>query len=359
MAELVLNNIKKSFGDIEVIKGVDLKVSHGEFMVFVGPSGCGKSTMLRMISGLESVTEGSIHIDGADVTHEAPSKRQLAMVFQSYALFPHMTVEQNIGFGLKLAKLPKKEIEEKVAEVARVLKITDLLPRTPRQLSGGQRQRVAIGRSIIRHPKIFLFDEPLSNLDAALRVQMRLEILRLHTRLKTTMVYVTHDQVEAMTLADRIVVFNHGKIEQSGPPIELYNHPANIFVAGFIGAPAMNLIATTLSTDKQGTYIDLDGLRLPFNLKANAVDKMSVTFGIRSEHLEVCTNDSPDFQAQVEIIEDLGSESLLYLQTNFSTEPLTVRVSPENDYRTGQKIGIQVDKSKMHIFDTETGRNMS
>ncbi|MFM2279705.1 MAG: sn-glycerol-3-phosphate transporter ATP-binding protein UgpC, partial [Pseudomonadota bacterium] len=240
MTQLSLRAIRKSFGALEVIRGVDLDVEAGEFVVFVGPSGCGKSTMLRMIAGLEDVTDGIIEIAGRDVTTTAPAKREIAMVFQSYALFPHMTVAENIGFGLKLAGLAKDEISRRVDEIARTLQIAHLLERVPRELSGGQRQRVAIGRAIIRQPKIFLFDEPLSNLDAALRVQMRLEIARLHVRLGATMIYVTHDQTEAMTLADRIVVFNKGRIEQVGAPMELYERPANMFVAGFIGAPSMN-----------------------------------------------------------------------------------------------------------------------
>lgn len=358
MTELVIKNLKKSFGDLEVIKGVDLEIKDGEFVVFVGPSGCGKSTMLRMISGLESATSGQIVIDDNDVTYEAPSKRQVAMVFQSYALFPHMTVAQNIGFGLKLAKIPQAKIEVEVTKVAETLKITELLPRTPRELSGGQRQRVAIGRAIIRDPKIFLFDEPLSNLDASLRVQMRLEISRLHSRLKTTMIYVTHDQVEAMTLADRIVVFNKGKIEQAGPPIELYSQPANIFVAGFIGAPSMNLIATVLKNSERGINIHLGEMQIPFTPKTDIKKETAITFGIRPEHLKVCTIEDADFTATIEIIEELGSESLLYLQTTFSDEPLTLRVSPEESYDKNQEIGVKIDVSKVHVFDTKSGQNL-
>ena len=246
MTQLSLRAIRKSFGALEVIRGVDLDVETGEFVVFVGPSGCGKSTMLRMIAGLEDVTDGAIEIAGRGVTTTAPAKREIAMVFQSYALFPHMTVAENIGFGLKLAGLPREEISRRVDDIAKTLQIGHLLERVPRELSGGQRQRVAIGRAIIRQPKILLFDEPLSNLDAALRVQMRLEIARLHVRLGATMIYVTHDQTEAMTLADRIVVFNKGRIEQVGAPMELYERPANMFVAGFIGAPSMNFLPASV-----------------------------------------------------------------------------------------------------------------
>ena len=252
MARLVLEGVSKHFGAILAVDGVDLQIEHGEFVVLVGPSGCGKSTMLRTISGLESVSAGRIQIGDREVTHVAPARRGVAMVFQSYALFPHMSAAENIGFGLRLARVPKNEIARRVTEVAKTLQIEALLDRYPRQLSGGQRQRVAIGRSIIRDPEVFLFDEPLSNLDAALRVRMRLEIARLRDRLNATMIYVTHDQTEAMTLADRIVVFNQGRIEQIGAPVDLYDAPANLFVAGFIGAPAMNFIPAEIAPAEGG-----------------------------------------------------------------------------------------------------------
>jgi ABC-type sugar transport system ATPase subunit len=346
MAEVSLKSIRKSFGAIEVIKGVDLEIERGEFVVFVGPSGCGKSTMLRMISGLESVTSGSIHIDGADVTHVAPSKRKLAMVFQSYALFPHLTVAENIGFGLMLNKVPKAEIDQRVRKVAQTLQLEALLDRTPRQLSGGQRQRVAIGRSIIRDPRVFLFDEPLSNLDAALRVQMRLEIARLHKELAdVTMIYVTHDQVEAMTLADRIVVFNGGRIEQVGTPMELYHNPANRFVAGFIGAPAMNFI--------DGTVGDSGLIRIgDINLSsaAPAAQRGPATVGIRPEHLSLVSPDDADFDARIELVEKLGAETLLYLNTPFSDKPLTARIDGSTTIGEGENVHLKVQPESIHVF---------
>ena len=255
MTFLRLDNIKKNYGDVAVIKGVTFAAAKGEFVVFVGPSGCGKSTLLRMIAGLEDVSEGVLHIDDRDVTFEEPAKREVSMVFQSYALYPHMSVFENMAFGLRMAKMPEADIKARVAEAARILQLEPLLERKPRALSGGQRQRVAIGRSIVRHPKIFLFDEPLSNLDAELRSQMRVEIAKLHRSLGATMVYVTHDQVEAMTLADRIVVLRAGLVEQIGSPTELYDRPANIFVAGFMGSPRMNFIPATVSATGTGSLV--------------------------------------------------------------------------------------------------------
>ncbi|QUS58350.1 ABC transporter ATP-binding protein [Pseudovibrio brasiliensis] len=351
MSSLSLKNIKKSYGQHEVIHGVDLEVEKGEFIVFVGPSGCGKSTMLRMISGLEEVTSGQISIADKDVTRAHPSKREIAMVFQSYALFPHMSVADNISFGLRLGKTPKDEVKRRVNEVADTLQITHLLERFPRQLSGGQRQRVAIGRAIIRNPQVFLFDEPLSNLDAALRVQMRLEIARLHKRLGATIIYVTHDQTEAMTLADRIVVFNHGVIEQVGRPIDLYERPANKFVAGFLGAPSMNFIGATA---QQGA-IQLDGFNITDAQKAEA--NGAITLGIRPEHMRISDTDACDFSAKVELVEELGSESLAYLQTSFSSDPLTMRVDHSITVREGDMLPVSVNREFLHVFE-ENGASL-
>src|SRR6478735_300686 len=289
MTSVVLENVRKSFGSLEVMKGVDLTVEAGEFCVFVGPSGCGKSTLLRIISGLETSTSGKVLIDGKDVTEAEPSQRGIAMVFQSYALYPHMTVAENIGFGLSLAGRPKAEIEAKVKEAAGSLQLTHLLDRKPKALSGGQRQRVAIGRAIVRNPDVFLFDEPLSNLDASLRSQMRLEITDLHKRLGATMIYVTHDQVEAMTMADKIVVLNGGAIEQVGTPMALYNNPATPFVAGFIGSPKMNLFEAEIAAR--------EGCRI---------------YGIRPEHIALSSTEGK-WQGKVRHIERLGADTVIHL----------------------------------------------
>ena len=351
MADLALQQVSKSFGDTAVIKGVDLEVPEGEFVVFVGPSGCGKSTMLRLITGLEDVSSGRIFIGGEDVTLQKPSKRGVAMVFQSYALFPHMTVEQNIGFGLRLAKLPKDEVSRRVREVAATLQVEDLLRRKPRQLSGGQRQRVAIGRSIIGDPKVFLFDEPLSNLDAALRVQMRLEITRLHQRLGRTMVYVTHDQTEAMTLASRIVVLNQGRIEQVGSPIELYERPRNRFVAGFIGSPAMNFLDAELTSRGDGSELRMGSTTIRTGLIQGAAKAgFPATFGIRPEHIAVAGEDDAHIAGRVEIVEKLGAESVVYCQTDASAEPLVVRAPPKLPLVTGDRVHLRFDLEHMHLF---------
>ena len=290
MANLKIKNLQKGFEGLSIIKGIDLEVNDREFVVFVGPSGCGKSTLLRLIAGLEEVTGGTISLDGRDITEVSPAKRDLAMVFQTYALYPHMTVRKNMSFALDLAGVPKADVEKKVNEAARILELAPLLERKPKQLSGGQRQRVAIGRAIVRNPKIFLFDEPLSNLDAALRVQMRLELARLHQELQATMIYVTHDQVEAMTLADKVVVLNAGRIEQVGSPLELYHHPVNLFVAGFLGTPKMGFLKGKISRlDSQSCEVALDaGTRIQLPLSGPSLSLGSeVTLGIRSEHLNL------------------------------------------------------------------------
>ena len=319
MAELQLRNVRKSFGSVEVVRGVDLSVASGELVVFVGPSGCGKSTLLRMIAGLERVTEGGIFIDGAEVTRTDPARRGIAMVFQSYALYPHMTVEENMGFGLEMAGMPKEQRREAVRKAAEVLHIEQYLARKPKELSGGQRQRVAIGRAIVRNPRIFLFDEPLSNLDAELRVRMRLEIAKLHARLGATMIYVTHDQVEAMTLASRIVVLRSGLVEQAGPPMDLYENPDNRFVAGFIGSPRMNFLpARVMAREGQADAVvsvpSLENLMLKVPLRnPSATPSGEVILGIRPEHLspEAAPGAVP-VRFRIEAVEQFGNVSLLH-----------------------------------------------
>ncbi|NVK41800.1 MAG: sn-glycerol-3-phosphate ABC transporter ATP-binding protein UgpC [Oceanospirillaceae bacterium] len=357
MADLTIRNLKKSFEDIDIIKGIDLDIKDHEFVVFVGPSGCGKSTLLRLIAGLEEVTSGSIHLDDRDITDVAPAKRDLAMVFQTYALYPHMTVRKNMSFALELAGVDKAEIDRKVDEAAQILELGHLLDRKPKALSGGQRQRVAIGRSIVRHPKIFLFDEPLSNLDAALRVQMRLELARLHHELKATMIYVTHDQVEAMTLADKVVVLNGGHIEQVGSPLELYHHPVNAFVAGFIGTPKMAFLKGKVKkADRAGVTVQLDcgpEYQLPLDgsrLKAGE----PVTFGMRPEHIEVTAADASPFKVTLDVTEHLGADTFCYVKAQ-NGETLTVRAGGDYGGRFGEQVGLIPDLAHCHLFD-EKGR---
>ena len=326
MGSITLRNVSKVFGEAKVIPSIDLDINDGEFVVFVGPSGCGKSTLLRLIAGLEDVSGGDIIIDGQNATDAAPAKRGLAMVFQSYALYPHMSVRSNIAFPLKMAGIDKAEIDRKVSDAARVLNLTDYLERKPRQLSGGQRQRVAIGRAIVRQPSAFLFDEPLSNLDAALRVNMRLEISELHQQLKTTMIYVTHDQVEAMTMADKIVVLNRGNIEQVGSPLDLYRKPANLFVAGFIGSPRMNLIT--------GAYAEAKGGK---------------TVGIRPEHIGL-SKDAGTWEGTVTVAEHLGSDTFMHLDVP-GVGMLTARAGGEFGVRHGDRVYLTPDESKLHRFD--------
>ncbi len=320
MATITLNNVHKAFGQTVIIPSADLEIKNGEFVVFVGPSGCGKSTLLRMIAGLEDLTSGQILIDGKDVSETPPSKRGLSMVFQSYALYPHMSVRNNIGFGLKMAGESKEMIAGKVAKAAATLNLTDYLDRKPGQLSGGQRQRVAIGRAIVRQPEGFLFDEPLSNLDAALRVNMRIFIMQLHQDLGTTMIYVTHDQVEAMTMADRIVVLNHGNVEQVGSPLELYNNPNSVFVAGFIGSPKMNFVEDN-------------------------------TIGIRPEHIAI-SEKKGDWEGKVLLSEHLGSDTFLHVDAG-ARGRITVRASGENIIAPGTKVWMTPDKSRLHHFNKD------
>lgn len=353
MGTISLSGIRKSFGKEEVIRGVDLTIEDRQFVVFVGPSGSGKSTLLRLIAGLEDVSEGSISINEHDVTTVRPSWRGLAMVFQSYALFPHMTVRQNIGFGLKMAKLPKDQIDNKVNEAARILQIEPLMERKPAALSGGQRQRVAIGRAIVRNPTAFLFDEPLSNLDAELRVQMRLEIAQLRRKLDATIIYVTHDQVEAMTLADKIVVLRDGRVEQVGSPLDLYHHPTNRFVAGFIGSPTMNFLTGTLAqTSDSGIAIDLDqGKQVKANVDGGGLTAGApVTLGLRPEHLRLTPLDqTPDLNGRVGVVERLGGVTFAYLLLQ-DGQKLTVQAEGDLRVRIGDDIGIRINPAMTHVF---------
>ena len=355
MASIELQAIEKWFDDVQVIKGVDFEIGEGEFIVLVGPSGCGKSTLLRILAGLEDATVGSILIDGDDVTDRLPSERGLSMVFQSYALYPHMDVAANIGFALKTAGVSKAEMDNRVQAVAKILRLEPLLDRLPKQLSGGQRQRVAIGRAIIREPKGFLFDEPLSNLDAALRVNMRLEISRLHEQLGITTVYVTHDQIEAMTLADRIVVLNEGEIMQAGSPRELYNLPQNKFVAEFIGSPKMNLMPA--EAVGEGTKL-LASAPQTVALAASAPD--AAWLGLRPEHISLDetggASDSPMITGTLSVCEYLGSEQFAYIDCGFD-EMITVRVDPERELVTGTTVGLGFGPDGLHWFD-RTGRRV-
>ncbi len=331
MGSIQLKSVRKSFGAVSVINGVDLDIKNGEFAVFVGPSGCGKSTLLRLIAGLEDVTAGEVLIDGKDVTEVGPSQRGLAMVFQSYALYPHMSVRGNIAFALKMAGEKADVIERKVSKAATTLNLTDYLDRKPRQLSGGQRQRVAIGRAIVREPKAFLFDEPLSNLDAALRVQMRVEIGELHNALKTTMIYVTHDQVEAMTMADKIVVLDRGSVAQVGSPLDLYNRPNGLFVAGFIGSPTMNLIRGA-SAEKRG----------------------AATIGVRPEHVDVSTT-AGEWPATVRLAEHLGSDTFVHAEAD-GIGPMTLRLEGEAPLKPDQRIFVTPREVNLHKFNKDGRR---
>jgi multiple sugar transport system ATP-binding protein len=333
MGRILLKDVSKSFGDVTVIPPLNLEIEDGEFVVFVGPSGCGKSTLLRLIAGLEDMTSGVIEIDGVDATNLPPAKRKLAMVFQSYALYPHMTVRKNIAFPMKMANVPEDEQKRRIEAAAKALNLTDYLDRRPGQLSGGQRQRVAIGRAIVREPAAFLFDEPLSNLDAALRVGMRLEISELHARLKTTMIYVTHDQVEAMTMADKIVVLRAGKIEQVGAPLDLYANPRNLFVAGFIGSPRMNFI------------------------EGNAARQHGAsTIGIRPEHINV-SESGGEWTGKVTVSEHLGSDTFFHVNGTGLAESITVRASGEVGFRNGDTIHMTPRADMLHRFDN-SGRRL-
>jgi multiple sugar transport system ATP-binding protein/lactose/L-arabinose transport system ATP-binding protein len=358
MSYLKLEGVEKSYGAARIIRGVDIAAEKGEFVVFVGPSGCGKSTLLRMVAGLEEVSGGEIFIDGARVTDLEPAQRKVSMVFQSYALFPHMSVRDNIAFGLKMSKVPKAEIDRQVAEAARILRMEDLLDRKPRQLSGGQRQRVAIGRAIVRHPKLFLFDEPLSNLDAELRAQMRVEIARLHRNLGVTMIYVTHDQVEAMTLADRIVVLRAGQVEQIGSPKDLYERPANTFVAGFIGSPKMNFLSAKV-TSRDGDRVELahPSLAAPLSVirrggnGAEPAPGDQVTLGLRPEHLGLEAGDSR-IELTADLAESLGGATLIYGQTA-AGESVTLQTPGWRSLDKSERFAARFDAAQAYVFDKD------
>ncbi len=356
MTGLVLKDIRKAYGQVKVLHGIDLEIKEGEFVVFVGPSGCGKSTLLRMIAGLEDITGGELYIDGQLVNDVPPSKRGIAMVFQSYALYPHMTVYDNMAFGMRIAGESKEEIDRRVRSAAGILQLESYLDRLPKALSGGQRQRVAIGRAICRDPKVFLFDEPLSNLDAALRVATRIEIAKLNEQMAdTTMIYVTHDQVEAMTLADRIVVLSAGKIEQVGPPLELYERPANLFVARFIGSPAMNIMPVTVIGTGEATRIKLkDGSEVTVDVAIAASEQgKSASFGVRPEDLAIATGAEFLFEGNVDIVEALGEVTLLYVKGPVEDEPVVVKLPGIVDVKKGQTLRFSADKTKLHLFDAD------
>jgi multiple sugar transport system ATP-binding protein len=353
MASVDIVNVRKSYGAQEVIHGVSASIVDGEFVTLVGPSGCGKSTLLRMIAGLESITSGDIKIDSRIVNHLPPKDRDIAMVFQNYALYPHKTVAENMGFALKLRHASKSEIETRVRRAADILDVAPYLSRYPRQLSGGQRQRVAMGRAIVRDPKVFLFDEPLSNLDAKLRVQMRAEIKELHQRLKTTTIYVTHDQVEAMTMADRIVVMRDGIVEQAGLPLELYDRPANLFVAGFIGSPAMNLLKGVIRLNGKPSFVTEDGASLPLISAPAGSDGRPCVYGIRPEHL---TLGGGEANAEVTVIEPTGSETQVFAKIGASkiVGVFRERVSA----RPGERIAVTPEPQLVHLFDSATGNRL-
>ena len=359
MATLSFRNVSKTYpGNIAVIHGIDMDVADGEFIVIVGPSGCGKSTLMRMVAGLESVTGGEISIDGKVVNKLEPAERDIAMVFQNYALYPHMTVFENMAYGLKIRKLDKKEIQSRVDRAAKILELSLLLDRRPRQLSGGQRQRVAMGRAIVRDPKVFLFDEPLSNLDAKLRVQMRLEIQKLHHRLKTTSLYVTHDQVEAMTLAQRMVVMNKGIPEQIGTPIEVFEKPASIFVASFIGSPPMNLVPVQIDAQRQVQDENGSALQIDTNLVPAALVNRKVIMGMRPEHMKL---HAPGIPIDIEMVEILGSEQLIHGRHGDTPVVLRCPVGLTKDFplQLGETVQVGSDGAHpLHWFDAETGKRI-
>ncbi len=359
MAQVLMKDLNKKYDEVHAVKDVNLHIRDKEFIVLVGPSGCGKSTTLRMVAGLEEITSGEIVIGDRVVNDLPPKDRDIAMVFQNYALYPHMTVYDNMAFGLKMRKFPRAEIEKRVREAAEILGIQDLLKRKPRQLSGGQRQRVAVGRAIVRHPQVFLFDEPLSNLDAKLRVQMRVELKRLHDRLETTAIYVTHDQVEAMTLGDRVVVMKDGWVQQVGEPLELYSRPANRFVAGFIGSPAMNFVDVAIAESNGALWAETPGLRIRVpgeqSERLRRYAGQRVTLGVRPEDLRVATTADPPeyaFDSVVEVVEPLGAEMLLDVRAG--AHGMVVRVDPSVRVKVHEKVRLALDPARLHFFDLAT-----
>ncbi|MCO4055073.1 MAG: sn-glycerol-3-phosphate ABC transporter ATP-binding protein UgpC [Bosea sp.] len=351
MASVEIRSVRKSFGSTPILHGVDITIEDGEFVILVGPSGCGKSTLLRMIAGLEGITAGDIVIGGTVVNTVPPKDRDIAMVFQNYALYPHMTVADNMGFSMKLRGEPRDAIRARVDKAAAILSLSSLLGRYPRQLSGGQRQRVAMGRAIVRDPQVFLFDEPLSNLDAKLRVQMRTEIKELHQRLRTTTIYVTHDQIEAMTMADKIVVMHEGSVEQIGAPLELYDRPANLFVAGFIGSPAMNFIRGTIG---EGGFMAEGGLLLPLGDAPSASGDRPAVYGLRPEHVRL---DGAGLEARVHVVEPMGSETQVVAE--IAGQPFTCLFRERIAARPGEVIRITPDRMSTHLFDAGSGKRLA
>ena len=350
MGSVSIRDARKSYGSVEILHGVSIDIADGEFVVLVGPSGCGKSTLLRMLAGLEDISGGEIAIDGKVVNALPPKERDIAMVFQSYALYPHMTVAQNMGFSLKLARAPKDEINRRVAVAAQMLSLDPYLDRYPRQLSGGQRQRVAMGRAMVRNPKVFLFDEPLSNLDAKLRVQMRSEIKQNHQRLSTTTVYVTHDQIEAMTMADRIVVMHDGIVEQIGTPLELYDYPDNLFVAAFIGSPSMNILGGKLQS---GQFLAADGSGIALPFAPTGMDGRAVSLGIRPEHFVL---DPTGFPAEIITVEPTGSETQVAMR--LAGHDVVGVFRERITARPGETIPVRADQARIHLFDSQTGKRI-
>jgi multiple sugar transport system ATP-binding protein len=354
MASVAIRDVKKAFGATSVIHGVDISIRDGEFVVLVGPSGCGKSTLLRMIAGLENITAGEIRIGDRVVNNVPPKERDVAMVFQNYALYPHMTVAANMAFSMKLRGAPQSEIDERVNRAAAILGLSQLLGRYPRQLSGGQRQRVAMGRAIVRDPQVFLFDEPLSNLDAKLRVQMRTEIKELHQRLKTTTIYVTHDQIEAMTMADKIVVMHDGRVEQIGAPLELYDRPDNLFVAGFIGSPAMNMLTGRIRVNGTASFEGPAGVTFSLAAAGSGNDGRPAVYGVRPEHFSLSDDGA---EAEVQVIEPTGSE--LQVVAKLGGEDIIAVFRERHQFKPGEKIRLKPDPRLVHLFDETTGKRLS